>query len=164
SKERVTGSRLSPEETRMSGSIHTVCPYFTMFPLEFPHRVLKRHASEGEWVLDPFCGRGTTNFAARLLGLPTVGLDSSPVAAAIARAKLPEVEASAVRRCAREILSAKDDDALAVPDGEFWRRAYYEKTLRDLCRLRESLLRRCESDTRVVLRAIILGTLHGPRT
>jgi hypothetical protein len=148
----------------MSGSIHTVCPYFTMFPLDFPHRVLKRHASEGEWVLDPFCGRGTTNFAARLLGLPTVGLDSSPVAAAIAEAKLPRVEASAIRRCARDILLGNDGDDAAVPVGEFWRHAYHEQTLCHLSRLRESLLRRCESDTRVVLRAIILGTLHGPRT
>jgi hypothetical protein len=148
----------------MSGSIHTVCPYFTMFPLSFPHRVLKRHASKGDWVLDPFCGRGTTNFAARLLGLSTVGLDSNPVAAAIAEAKLPWVEASAVRRCARDILSRRGTEAVVVPAGEFWRRAYHGQTLRDLCRLRESLHRRCDGDARIVLRAIILGALHGPMT
>jgi hypothetical protein len=148
----------------MDQSIHTVCPYFTMFPLNFPYRVLKRHAARGEWVLDPFCGRGTTNFAARLLGLPSVGLDSSPVAAAIAEAKLPRVEASAVRRCARDILSNSEGDGLSIPAGAFWRRAYHEHTLRDVCRLRESLLLRCDNDALVVLRAIVLGALHGPRT
>ena len=48
-----------------------------MFPLKFPFKHLSR-ASKEDWVLDPFCGRGTTNFAARLLGLNSVGIDSSP--------------------------------------------------------------------------------------
>lgn len=34
-------------------------------------------------MLDPFCGRGTTLYAARLAGLPSVGIDINPVAAAI---------------------------------------------------------------------------------
>ena len=68
-------------------ALNSICPYFTMFPLEFPLGILKRNAKEGSIVLDPFCGRGTTNYAARLLGLSSVGVDSSPVAAAIARAK-----------------------------------------------------------------------------
>src|SRR5690606_41868113 len=49
-------------------SLNTVCPYYTMFPLEFPLARLAR-AKPGEWVLDPFCGRGTTMYAARLRGL-----------------------------------------------------------------------------------------------
>src|SRR5205809_972792 len=67
---------------RPDEALNAVCPYYTMFPLEFPVRVLSRHSHPTKWVLDPFCGRGTTNFAARLLGLPSVGLDSSPIAAA----------------------------------------------------------------------------------
>lgn len=45
--------------------LNAVCPYFTMFPLDFPYQHLL-DAQPGEWVLDPFCGRGTTNYAARL--------------------------------------------------------------------------------------------------
>ncbi|WP_338066098.1 DNA methyltransferase, partial [Hydrogenibacillus schlegelii] len=40
-----------------------------MFPLDFPLSHLKEARRE-DWVLDPFCGRGTTLYAARLLGLP----------------------------------------------------------------------------------------------
>ena len=51
-------------------ALNAICPYFTMFPLTFPLAVRHRRARCGEWVLDPFCGRGTTNYAARLVGLP----------------------------------------------------------------------------------------------
>src|SRR5262245_7275247 len=70
--------------------LNGICPYYTMFPLAFPLTILRR-ASAGDWVLDPFCGRGTTLYAARLLGLPCVGVDSNPVAAAIASAKMCHV-------------------------------------------------------------------------
>src|SRR5437870_4140125 len=73
--------------------LNGVCAYYAMFPLSFPYRRL-RAVKRGSWVLDPFCGRGTTNVAARLLGLPSVGIDSSPVATAIASAKLCDVSPS----------------------------------------------------------------------
>ena len=85
-------------------ALNAVCPYYTMFPLEFPLGVLARRRQPKQWVLDPFCGRGTTTFAARLLGLPSVGLDSNPLAAALAAAKVPRVSARQVLATARYIL------------------------------------------------------------
>lgn len=72
---------------KAKGRLNAICPYFTMFPLEFPLGVL-RDATPGQLVVDPFCGRGTTNYAARTLGLPSIGVDSSPVAVALSQAKL----------------------------------------------------------------------------
>lgn len=143
-------------------ALNAVCPYYTMYPLEFPLRVLKEHGKRGEWVIDPFCGRGTTNFAARLLEMPSVGVDSSPVAAALAQAKLVSAEPGWVVASARAILKAAKEPA-AVPKGDFWMLAYHEKTLLQLCMLRDALLADCSSPTRILLRAIILGALHGPR-
>ena len=57
-------------------SLNTVCPYYTMFPLGFPLGQLNT-AQKDDWVLDPFCGRGTTIFAARLRGLGCVGIPQS---------------------------------------------------------------------------------------
>jgi hypothetical protein len=51
------------ESTVLNG----ICPYYTMYPLDFPLTALKR-ASNYDWVYDPFCGRGTTNFAADFEG------------------------------------------------------------------------------------------------
>lgn len=143
-------------------ALNAVCPYYTMYPLDFPLRVLKRHGKAGEWVIDPFCGRGTTNFAARLLEMPSVGVDSSPVAVALAQAKLAYAEPGRVVASARAILKAAKEPT-AVPKGAFWKLAYHEETLIQLCQLREALLTDCSSPTRILLRAIILGALHGPR-
>ena len=141
-------------------ALNAICPYFTMFPLDFPRRILARHARHGQRVLDPFCGRGTTNFAARLSGLETLGVDSNPVAVAITGAKLATTDVEAVMSAARRILATTY--VAPVPYGEFWERAFHPEVLRQLCRLREGLLTDCRSSARKVLRGIILGALHGP--
>ena len=142
-------------------ALNAVCPYYTMFPLEFPLGVLARRRQPKQWVLDPFCGRGTTTFAARLLGLPSVGLDSNPLAAALAAAKVPRVSARQVLATARYILH-QHPEASDIPRGAFWRYAYNPTTLGQLCRLREGLLESRDTEARIVLRAILLGALHGP--
>ena len=53
-------------------------------------------------MVDPFCGRGTTNFAARLKGLPTIGFDSNPVAVAIAQGKLVDTTPGLVIAAGKE--------------------------------------------------------------
>lgn len=142
--------------------LNAVVPYFTMFPLDFPLRVLTdARAGPDDRVLDPFCGRGTTNYAARLLGLPSVGIDSNPVAVATAKAKLVNTSSRAVVDAARRILAAGAEPT-DVPTGSFWELAYSPATLSDVCRLREALLADCSSPARVGLRAVLLGVLHGP--
>ncbi len=44
----------------------------------------------GDWVLDPFCGSGTTGVAALLRGCSFHGIDRDPAAVAIARRRLME--------------------------------------------------------------------------
>lgn len=140
--------------------LNTVCPYYTMFPLDFPLKHLARARSD-EWVLDPFCGRGTTVFAARLRGLGCVGIDSNPVAAAIAAAKLTNTTSGAVIELADRILRGAGSD-VEVPDSAFWKMCFHPSTLRDICILRKHLLSSCRHDEEVALRGLMLGVLHGP--
>jgi len=142
-------------------ALNAICPYFTMFPLEYPNRVLKKHLKEKPVVLDPFCGRGTTLFSARRLGFSAWGIDSSPVAVAIAKAKLASCDIDAPLELAAKFIS--DIAPAALPDTPFFRSAYHQSTLRDICALREGLLGLDdETDASSILRAAALGCLHGP--
>lgn len=130
-----------------------------MFPLSFPISVLERFQGRGLRVADPFCGRGTTIFAARLKGHQAYGIDASRIAVAIACAKLAETNDGEVLDLAQEILES--EPKAKVPKGEFWEWAYEANTLRDVCILREGLRHR-RSDSAAMLRAVCLGALHGP--
>src|SRR5437879_958181 len=131
-----------------------------MFPLDFPLGRL-RSARKGEWVIDPFCGRGSTNYAARLLGLPSIGIDSNPVAAAIAEAKLVATTPERIIQVCKTILETTPTPRL--PEGAFWRTCYHPNTLRQVCKLRSALRTARSSPARSALRALLLGRLHGPR-
>lgn len=139
--------------------LNAICPYYTMFPLDFPLQQLAAYPGATR-VLDPFCGRGTTLYAARLAGLPSAGIDINPVAATIARAKLTQATAGAVVRLAKQVLSSGIWGE--VPDGEFWQWCYEGETLREIATLRTGLLE-IDTPTAAMLRAIMLGILHGPR-
>ncbi len=144
-------------------ALNAICPYFTMFPLEYPFRVLRSHRSRQPIVLDPFCGRGTTLFAARKLGLPSRGIDTSPVAVAIARAKLCKVDVGQTVRLAERFLN--EDHGYEIPQSEFYSKAFTPSVLSQICAIRAGLLRlRRDSDASVLLRAAMLGCLHGPRS
>ncbi len=140
-------------------ALNAICPYWTMFPLSFPLNELA-DANAGEWVLDPFCGRGTTLYAARKLGLPAVGIDSNEVASAIAAAKLVSVRPTAIVALARELIECSPRPE--PPAGEFWRWCFAPDVLDALCRLRAGL-RSCRGQTATALRGVLLGALHGPR-
>lgn len=144
-------------------ALNAVCPYFTMFPLEYPTKILKRFRNEIPVVMDPFCGRGTSLFAARKFGLDAWGVDSSPVAAAVARSKLASCESSQVIGLAQNLLSTTEDTQ--TPTSDFFKWAFHEDTLSQICKIRNGLLNiRQETDASVVLRAVCLGALHGPLT
>lgn len=157
--------RRSRKELPSSGSpllrLNSVCPYFTMFPFEFPYRVLSAVNSDCR-VLDPFCGRGTTNFAARILGLQSVAVDSNDVAHAVAASKFIAVHPTDVIDLCTRILRDSPDPAY-IPSGEFWSRCFHAGTLEQICKIREYLLTRCVSESAIALRALMLGILHGPK-
>lgn len=147
--------------SQAENALNAICPYFTMFPLEYPTKILKRFKSESPIILDPFCGRGTSLFAARKLGLDAWGIDSSPVAVAIARAKLASCEPHAVVELAEKLL--QEQYKVPVPKNEFFSWAYHIDTLTQLCTIRHGLLNlEKDTDESIVLRALCLGALHGP--
>lgn len=140
-------------------AFNAICPYYTMFPLEYPMGIIRKHRKQATAVLDPFCGRGTTIYAARKLGLDAYGLDTSPIAAAIAQAKLARATLDAVMSLADALLEEEPRD---IPDTAFFRAAFAPSTLKALCSLREGLMKTGVTNEAAILRAAALGCLHGP--
>jgi len=62
------------------------------FPLALPGRCIALTTREGDLVLDPFVGGGTTTIAAVLLGRRSIGFDVSASYLATARRKLAKVQ------------------------------------------------------------------------
>jgi len=60
----------------------------TQKPLWIIMRLLQRHAVEGQRILDPFAGSGTTLVAARKLGLEAVGIEREEKYVELARLRL----------------------------------------------------------------------------
>jgi hypothetical protein len=67
---------LDPRGGRDCGWVEQMTPFITHF------------TQPGDWVLDPFCGFGSTLVAASLVGVPAVGLDLDAQRVGIARARL----------------------------------------------------------------------------
>ena len=114
---------------------------------------------QGDWVFDPFCGRGTTAFAAMMHGLNVVSVDINPVATAITRAKSSTAKPHEIVNFARVLIN--EQEVVDLPTGEYWRHAYKPKVLRQICSIREGLFGQTD-DTSNALRGVMLGCLHGP--
>src|SRR5436190_16668204 len=110
-------------------AFNAICPYYTMFPLEYPLQMIRKHKANAPVVLDPFCGRGTTIYAARKLGMKSYGFDISPIAAAIARAKLASASLEDVIALGKKLVAKP---AKHVPETAFFNRAFSKATLREL--------------------------------
>lgn len=87
-------SRLATREWNEYFSGHWTFPgerqrgHLAMFPEELPRRLIRMFTFEGETVLDPFLGSGTTSLAARNLGRSSIGYEVNPEYLPVIRARL----------------------------------------------------------------------------
>jgi site-specific DNA-methyltransferase (adenine-specific) len=80
------------------------------FPVELPEQLIRLYTYEGDLVLDPFMGSGSTLVAAARTGRRYVGYDLDPAYVAIARERVTAVEPAAAAGTAAE------DPATGHPD------------------------------------------------
>ena len=86
---RVCNVRLNGfvRDSREAKTIHP-----TQKPLEVMRWILERFSEEGDTILDPFAGSGTTCVAAKILGRKYIGIEISPVYAEIARKRVEQAQ------------------------------------------------------------------------
>ena len=59
---------------------HNYHPYPCKFVPQIPHQIIEQYTKEGDTILDPFVGSGTTLTEASLLNRNGIGIDLNPVA------------------------------------------------------------------------------------
>lgn len=62
-----------------------------VFPESLPSWFIKLFTKEGDWVLDPFVGSGTTSVAAKKLGRNSIGIDLMPEYIEYAKERLDKI-------------------------------------------------------------------------
>jgi len=93
--------------------------YPTQKPIALLERVLAIASDEGDVVLDPFCGSGTTLVAAKLNNRRYIGIDESVDAVALSKQRLetPIKTESALLKKGRQSYVSADEDALRLLKG-----------------------------------------------
>jgi len=131
-------------------------PYYAMMPQSFARQKIAEFTAPRDLVLDPFCGRGTIPFAAAELGRKFLGVEIFSVGWIFASTKLAPAKKDKVVARLRQI---SEIAPTTVEEGEFFRLAFNEKTLRFLCVAREHLNWRRSNIDRTLM-AFILVSLH----
>ena len=146
--------------------LQAICPYFAMFPEEFARKQILAYSAEGDWVYDPFSGRGTAILEALLLGRNAAASDINPVAVCISKAKAFRPQKTRILKRIDELEAGfKEEDIetwdrarIALPP--FFKRAFYASTLHELLFLKKSLNWK-NKHADCFITALILGSLHG---
>lgn len=119
---------------RKANSVHEIS-YRACFKPQLPEFFIRRLTEQGDGVLDPFMGRGTTPVEAGLLGRKAFGNDINPLSTLLTRPRLNAPTYAAVQKALMRIdwsaPTSVRDDLLAF---------YHPETLRQLCVLRDYLL------------------------
>lgn len=77
--------------------------YPTQKPLKLLQRIIKSSSESGGWVLDPFCGSGTTAIASMELGRNCVTMDVNPDAISIAQQTIDELSTKSTNALAEAL-------------------------------------------------------------
>ncbi len=90
--------------------------YPTQKPIELLERIIKISTSEGDTILDPFCGSGTTLVSAKLLNRNYIGIDINADAIKIAESRLasPEKTTSVLLKIGEDAYKTKTEDELSI--------------------------------------------------
>ena len=82
---------------------HCFHTYPAMMIPQIARRLLKEYGTEGGWLLDPYCGTGTSLVEASLFGMHSVGCDINPLVRLVAAAKSTPVCLSVLDKTLSEL-------------------------------------------------------------
>jgi len=107
-EERLDWGMLATFTPNKNDPIHRWFYYKEGFAKELVIKLLEKFGvSDGGWVLDPFCGSGTTLLACKQIGINSIGLDVLPISVFASEVKTRDYNTAALREAARDLLRQK---------------------------------------------------------
>jgi SAM-dependent methyltransferase len=145
--------------------MHTMCSYHGMFPAKVAHYFIQQYSKPGDVVLDPFSGRGTVPLQARAEGRLAICNDLNPLAYVLSRAKVDPPSWDTATKFVDEMERAYLKRSASEPDvTDDIRMLYHPNTLKQICFLRDFLLRRPRpqwTKQELMLAGALAGIMHG---
>ena len=136
-------------------------PYYAMFPLDFAFDVVNKYSEEGDFILDPFAGRGSSIYAGGVLGRHSLGIEINPVGWLYGSVKLRPAEKNDVIDLLFDIYNKRNEfNNLLEGMPLFFRMCYCDEVLKFLLSARHNL-DWIYNSTDATLMSILLVYLHG---
>ena len=146
-------------EKKWKNKLHNICSYLAMFPPSLPNYFIDQFTVEGDYVLDPFCGRGTALLEASLLKRIPIGNDLNPLAYTLSFSKVNIPKYEKIKKRIKQLQSKyKPEDISEEPD-DIKMLFDEELTLPQLCYLKKNLIKNKPIDMFIL--SMLLGILHG---
>ncbi len=124
---------------RQANSLHEVS-YRACFKPQLPRFFIERLTEPGDWVYDPFMGRGTTPLEAALMGRVPVGCDVNPLSVLLTK---PRLNPPAQKQVADRLSEIDLTDSEAAPEDLLV--FFHPETLGAIAALRRYFRRRLET-------------------
>ncbi|MCP8309771.1 MAG: hypothetical protein H3Z54_13980, partial [archaeon] len=92
-----------------------------------------------DWILDPFCGSGTTLLVSKEFGVNAIGVDASPLAVFVTQVKTEDYDLEKIRDHARELFSKKFKKYEIKGLSPLTKRAFSRYSLEDILFFKEEI-------------------------
>lgn len=118
-------------------TLSNIHPYPAKFISEIPKNLIEcLWDSQGDYILDPFCGSGTTLEVAQRMGIPAVGVDLNPIACLISRVRTGVCNDGFLTACSKIVKSCKlslsKSDIPPLPNIDHWFMPQIQQALNQL--------------------------------
>lgn len=159
----MTNSKKNPWQTseKNKNRLHSICSYMAMFPANLPHFFIEKYSKEGETVLDPFSGRGTTVLEACLMNREGIGNDKNILAYVLTKAKADIPQKGRIISRINKLEKEFNPRRISLKNVNLnIRMIFSDFTLKQLLFLKDKLKWR-KSNVDAFITSMILGILHG---
>ena len=147
---------------RWAAPQHYTCSYMAMFPPALPHYFIRRFTEQGDTILDPFSGRGTTALEAIAQDRVGIGNDLNDLAYVLTKGKLanPSLEEVLARLDALESGYSRKEWLKFSGMPNKIRMIFHPETQKHLMYLKRELDWR-NDDVDAFLAMVMMGAMHG---